>query len=379
MVVKNYKELCSLLKEPVRTSDSKQAQMKEWGRYFKFHKQRNKQSIVIDEIYPSSLQKTVQKPGRKPIYQEHLSNILVNYLLAQNGHTATMTSQRWYYALGMVNENYNKLTSSEIKQYDKSIKEHNIEAFYQICNNKLRKTFLSTLNSLKKQGIIDYEELVFIKYNDYSDVSYLATEGCLDSIEYAQQEALSEIGIKSISELYKQNKFYEYNLIFNDLLSSLYGIQYIYRKFKVKYICGDINNVLSHNGLEDNRLELNDLLRSYMDSSAEKYQEKLKEAYYNGVLLYAPEHYSDTQKSISKLLMQIKRRKKPLYDWRDYIDENREYIDFKMYDLMDEDSNEPVQWISPDGYEMPNLSPEELRQIKPETSEELDSLFEIAL
>lgn len=363
MVVKNYKELCSLLNEPVRTSDSKQAQMKEWKRYFRFHKQRKKQSIIIDEIYSSPLPKTAQKSGRKPIYQEYLNNILVNYLLAQNGYTATMTLRKWYYILGMVNENYDKLSFSSIKQQNDNIKEHNIETFYQICNNKLRTTFLGALNSLKKQGIIDYEELVFVKYNDYSDTSYLATEGCLDSIEYAQQEALSKIGIENISELYKQNKFDEYNQIFNNLISRLYGIQYIYRKYKVSYVYGNANNVLSHDDLEDNRLVLNNLLCDYMDSSAEKYQEKLKEAYYDGVLLYAPEYYANTQKSIGKLLMQIKRRREPLYDWRYYINENREYIDFKIHDLADDGRSEPIQWISPDGYEMPNLSPEELRQI----------------
>lgn len=49
LIVKNYKEMCSLLDEPIKGGDSKKSQLKEWDRYFEYHKDGNK--FIIDEIY----------------------------------------------------------------------------------------------------------------------------------------------------------------------------------------------------------------------------------------------------------------------------------------------------------------------------------------
>lgn len=60
MVIKNYKELCLLLNQEAKTSNSKKAQLKDWERYFKFHK--DGQKIIIDEIYDDVLE---NNDGRK--------------------------------------------------------------------------------------------------------------------------------------------------------------------------------------------------------------------------------------------------------------------------------------------------------------------------
>ena len=52
---KNYKELCGILEEPIKGGKSKQLQMKEFERYFKYHKEGNK--FIIDKIF--------QKPKEK--------------------------------------------------------------------------------------------------------------------------------------------------------------------------------------------------------------------------------------------------------------------------------------------------------------------------
>lgn len=48
-VVKNYKELCNILNEKVKGGKSKQLQLKDFERYFKYHKEGNK--FIIDQIY----------------------------------------------------------------------------------------------------------------------------------------------------------------------------------------------------------------------------------------------------------------------------------------------------------------------------------------
>ena len=64
MVVKNYKELCILVEEEIKDGNSKKAQMKDFERYFKYHKQGN--SIVIDEVFDAPLPIEDNRKGKQP-------------------------------------------------------------------------------------------------------------------------------------------------------------------------------------------------------------------------------------------------------------------------------------------------------------------------
>ena len=55
-VLKSYKQLCEVLEESVTAGNSKKSQIKEWERYFNYHKEGNK--FIIDEIYDAPLKKT---------------------------------------------------------------------------------------------------------------------------------------------------------------------------------------------------------------------------------------------------------------------------------------------------------------------------------
>lgn len=55
MIVKNYKEMCNLLGEKVMAGNSKNSQLKEWERYFEYHKQGY--SFIIDNIFETPLEK----------------------------------------------------------------------------------------------------------------------------------------------------------------------------------------------------------------------------------------------------------------------------------------------------------------------------------
>lgn len=59
-VYKNYKELCGALNEKEKGGKSKKLQLKEWERYFSFHKEGQK--IIIDEVYENPKEKI---DGRK--------------------------------------------------------------------------------------------------------------------------------------------------------------------------------------------------------------------------------------------------------------------------------------------------------------------------
>ena len=52
LIIKNYKELCGLLNEQIKTGKSKQLQLKDWERYFNYEKEGNKYIInkIFDEV-----------------------------------------------------------------------------------------------------------------------------------------------------------------------------------------------------------------------------------------------------------------------------------------------------------------------------------------
>lgn len=52
---KNYKSLCEILNEPIKTGKSKQLQLEDWNRYFNYNKNGNK--FVVTEIFDTPKQK----------------------------------------------------------------------------------------------------------------------------------------------------------------------------------------------------------------------------------------------------------------------------------------------------------------------------------
>ena len=46
-VVKNYKEMCLVLQEEIKTGKSKQLQLKDWERYFSYHKEGQDRKSVV--------------------------------------------------------------------------------------------------------------------------------------------------------------------------------------------------------------------------------------------------------------------------------------------------------------------------------------------
>ena len=77
-IVNSYRQLCELLEEPVKTSDSKKAQIKEWERYFSFHKKENdRYALVIDEVYDTPLPEAIRVDD---VYSALVQVILCNYL-----------------------------------------------------------------------------------------------------------------------------------------------------------------------------------------------------------------------------------------------------------------------------------------------------------
>ena len=93
MVVKNYKQLCEILKKETKTGNARKAQLKEFGRYFDWEKAGQK--FIITDIYDTPLEKEdKRKFGNNSIYVRYIEVILLKYLSQQTGYTRTLTKRK---------------------------------------------------------------------------------------------------------------------------------------------------------------------------------------------------------------------------------------------------------------------------------------------
>ena len=90
LVVKNYKEMCSLLFESPKTGKSKMLQEKNWKRYFSFTKQG--QRYMITEVYPEPFPSDDARKRKEGIYTKYIECLLMEILTSNSdGHALTIS------------------------------------------------------------------------------------------------------------------------------------------------------------------------------------------------------------------------------------------------------------------------------------------------
>ena len=100
--VKNYKVMCETLGEPEKHSASKDAQLREWQRYFSFTKQGHK--FLIGEVYEYPYPKTVTDAKSK--YARHIETVLAGSLSFETTGRKVITRTEMYRWLGMAGDLY---------------------------------------------------------------------------------------------------------------------------------------------------------------------------------------------------------------------------------------------------------------------------------
>lgn len=110
MVVKNYKELCTLLDEKVTTGKGKQLQIENWTRYFDFERDGNK--YIIKKVYNMPLakakpDKAKKKISKNDIYTRYIQVILTKHLKETNQSYYTTTDLLKLF--GFVNDNWGNM------------------------------------------------------------------------------------------------------------------------------------------------------------------------------------------------------------------------------------------------------------------------------
>jgi len=154
LIVKNYKEMCILLGEEIKTN--KKYQLVEWARYFKYHKSGNK--FIIDEIYDTPIEK-VEKRGGSHNNIEYIAFIekLILDLLVQdrNKGQVFLSRNRLLKELRMINDNY-AYCKERVPKLSKfmNISEENITEFFESSGDTLRRNLENALDKLKNKSLV---------------------------------------------------------------------------------------------------------------------------------------------------------------------------------------------------------------------------------
>ena len=284
-VVKNYKELCALLEEEVKTGKSKQLQLDNLNRFFEWEKAGQK--FIITDIYDTPLPKVDgRSSGNNSKYVKCIELLLLRYLLDKKDYTATLTKRNWWQILGMINNKYNQIERDkekreELQKNNPILTSYEIKHFYQRSNKKLQQILFSALNSLSSRKLIEYEiETVIVKEDDKGKMRYeIATKYEKKAILKEERYILRYVmGYEKIIQVFCRFEQDKYYAKVNERLYELYKWQHYFKRIRIVYNQEYISDAINDIGSEIIREELNDKVVSALNNNAAHiYKKKTKE------------------------------------------------------------------------------------------------------
>lgn len=191
--IKNYPELCKLLEERPRSGgNSKRSHLKEFERFFAFHKVGN--TFIITKIHENPKLHNDQRMKYARYFEPILLNLLCNYQSLEE------SMKDWLIMLDMVSR---EVFYHEMNEYIQD--EYRTSSF--IANKtlsdlklKANQIFRQELKRLSKKGIICYEEKTYIvKMNGRRFVASTEDKNKLLSV---RMKALADCGYATFYETY---------------------------------------------------------------------------------------------------------------------------------------------------------------------------------
>ena len=308
---KNYKELCGILEEPIKGGKSKQLQMKDFERYFKYHKEGNK--IIIDDIYSKEKEKIDMRKseyisetdkrhnGNNTFYGEDIEKLLLLMM------ASTMVDDELILPMSiilnkisMVNSNYsigrrNQEKLSEILKID----EKYVNEFYDTTHSNLRSTLESALNRLDKKALLRWKtvrmvckKVAVVKYNELDEIEIdmdtdrvqytiqeeydIATKEQDLIIIEAENKILEEMQLNNLNEVIRYGKINEFYKKVYEIVKKKANIKYYFNGYNLIFNRCNIIKELEKHGedLEEIRVKLNQKVKEKTLDNAIKRQEK---------------------------------------------------------------------------------------------------------
>jgi len=172
LIIKNYKEMCKILNEEEKTSNSKKAQQKEWKRYFDFGKEGQK--YIIYEIYEKPLPKNMYINPIDTLNElliceriiDHMENPKYNdkrYVVSMTGlaydlgYINDIFKQGYEHPSQLIEEKGKKLSMFDIgnKYRLQQLQENVVYDCYNIIPRRYKERITKTLKRLEQEFVIN--------------------------------------------------------------------------------------------------------------------------------------------------------------------------------------------------------------------------------
>lgn len=201
MIIKNYKELCSILDIKETTGGAKKNQLKDLELYCKYDREGNK--YIIKEVYKDPVISIGMLKQTK--YIKQISNIIIEYL-HDSANIEPIPLFKLLDILGIANSNYEDVNRYR-KEYSqiKDIHIASVYYFYSNTKTEFKRIVETCLNNLRKRRILNWSTCTMIIDGNTNTV-YKAdkeTESLIIDTEYL---VLNEMKIENMYELMKDRK-----------------------------------------------------------------------------------------------------------------------------------------------------------------------------
>lgn len=240
MVVKNYKEMCKLLKQTVCEGNSKKYQLQTWERYFDYYKEGQK--FIITQIYDTPLPDNDGRKLRDSLYTKYIEILLMRYLTSGTDCVMDITKKQLYKLIGLVPSSYEDGFEKEMQnKFESEVDEESIQVFCQRTDLKLNSIITSALESMKHRMLITYYPQYVIMEDNFE--SHVATKKEVSTILEIQNSTLREMGFEFWSDVVVQNKRKEFYHNCN-LKFSKYGWKGAYQQLHIIYAANAVEQTI---------------------------------------------------------------------------------------------------------------------------------------
>jgi len=194
MIISNYKKLCEILEENIKTGGAKINQLNYWNDYFKYHKDGNK--FIIDEIYIEPLEKIDER--KKKSGGANNRKEFPNFLISKEDETKIGV-----YKIVLNNNIY---IGSTIASFRKRFLEHNNEKYNNVpfTSNMLKEgaifKILELCEGLTEIQIRTKENQYIKQYREDDSWNIINSRGAWD---YAKKQKFKTIKIQVKEEDYE--------------------------------------------------------------------------------------------------------------------------------------------------------------------------------
>ena len=198
-IFKNYKELCAFFDEKPTTGCSKQAQFKEWERYFSYRKEGNK--FVVTEVFDTPKDKVDNRGGNNNKNVKPMMDYLMSEFNANEYLNQYFTISNWStLILHLLSKDVCDMTYRDDDTVFEYCGQHNIldpKLFREYVGTVkfVTKNLITTaFRGLQKQGHLKYTEGYKFRYQGEKYDKMIATDelnGYIDQMEHEICETLN--------------------------------------------------------------------------------------------------------------------------------------------------------------------------------------------